>query len=164
MNLQVTHPLWLLALPVALAWVSWLAWRSDVHIQTWRRVLAFVLRVLVVTAVILALAGLQWKKPQDGMNIYFLMDRSQSVPSSIIIVAVHPTDSGGDKAIAIFIQESFKAASIDTDFMAYSNQISRRFQLKVPPARPPTLQIDTHGKGDFQPLSFGKQKHPVGKL
>ena len=82
MNLQVTHPLWLLALPVALAWVSWLAWRSDVHIQTWRRVLAFVLRVLVVTAVILALAGLQWKKPQDGMNIYFLMDRSQSVPSA----------------------------------------------------------------------------------
>ena len=82
MNLQVTHPLWLLALPVALAWVSWLAWKSDVHIQRWRRVLAYGLRVLVVTAVVLALAGLQWKKPQDGMNIYFLMDRSQSVPNA----------------------------------------------------------------------------------
>ena len=46
------------------------------------RVLAFGLRVLVVTAVVLALAGLQWKKPQDGMNIYFLMDRSQSVPNA----------------------------------------------------------------------------------
>ena len=82
MNLQVTHPLWLLALPVALAWVSWLAWNSDVHFQRWRRVLAYGLRVLVVTAVVLALAGLQWKKPQDGMNIYFLMDRSQSVPNA----------------------------------------------------------------------------------
>ena len=82
MNLQVTHPLWLLALPVALAWVSWLAWKSDVHIQRWRRVLAYGLRLLVVTAVVLALAELQWKKPQDGMNIYFLMDRSQSVPNA----------------------------------------------------------------------------------
>ncbi|MDD9865552.1 MAG: VWA domain-containing protein, partial [Verrucomicrobiales bacterium] len=78
----MTHPLWLLALPLVLAWVSWLAWKSDVHIQRWRRVLAFGLRVLVVTAVVLALAGLQWKKPQDGMNIYFLMDRSQSVPGT----------------------------------------------------------------------------------
>ena len=82
MNLQVTHPLWLLALPVALAWVSWLAWKSDVRIQRWRHVLAYGLRLLVVTAVVLALAGLQWKKPQDGMNIYFLMDRSQSVPNA----------------------------------------------------------------------------------
>ena len=49
----MTHPLWLLALPVALAWVSWLAWKSDVHIQRWRRVLAYGLRVLVVTAVVL---------------------------------------------------------------------------------------------------------------
>ena len=55
MNLQVTHPLWLLALPVALAWVSWLAWKSDVHIQRWRRVLAYGLRVLVVTAMVLAI-------------------------------------------------------------------------------------------------------------
>ena len=52
MNFQFTHPVWLLALPVALAWVSWLAWKSDVHIQRWRRVLAYGLRVLVVTAVV----------------------------------------------------------------------------------------------------------------
>ena len=44
--------------------------------------LAYGLRLLVVTAVVLALAELQWKKPQDGMNIYFLMDRSQSVPNA----------------------------------------------------------------------------------
>ena len=80
MNFQVTHPIWLIALPIALAWVVWLAWKTDVQIQKWRRWLAFCLRVLVVTAVVLALAGLQWKKPQEGMNIYFLMDRSQSIP------------------------------------------------------------------------------------
>ena len=81
MNFQFTHPLWLLALPVALGWVTWLAWKTDVQIQAWRRWLGYGLRVLVVGAVVLALAGLQWKKPQEGMNIYFLIDRSQSVPA-----------------------------------------------------------------------------------
>ena len=82
MTFQFTHPLWLLALPVALGWVSWLAWKTDVQIQAWRRWLAYGLRTLVVSAVLLALAGLQWNKPQEGMNVYFLLDRSQSVPPS----------------------------------------------------------------------------------
>ena len=80
MEFQVTHPIWLFALPVILAWVFWLAWKTDVHIQNWRRWTAFFLRVLVVTSVVLALAELQWKKTREGMNIYFLMDRSQSIP------------------------------------------------------------------------------------
>ena len=80
MEFQVTHPIWLFALPVILAWVFWLAWKTDVHIQNWRRWTAFFLRVIVVTSVVLALAELQWKKTRDGMNIYFLMDRSQSIP------------------------------------------------------------------------------------
>ena len=82
MTFQFTHPLWLLALPLALGWVTWLAWKTDVQIQTWRRWLAYGLRILVVAAVVLALAGLQWNKPKEGMNVYFLIDRSQSVPPS----------------------------------------------------------------------------------
>ena len=81
MNFQFTHPVWLLALPVALGWVTWLAWKTDVQIQAWRRWLAYGLRTLVVSAVVLALAGLQWNRPQEGMNVYFLIDRSQSVPA-----------------------------------------------------------------------------------
>ena len=82
MTFQFTHPLWLLALPLALGWVTWLAWKTDVQIQTWRRWLAYGLRTLLVTAVVLALAGLQQNKPQEGMNVYFLIDRSQSVPAA----------------------------------------------------------------------------------
>ena len=82
MTFQFTHPLWLLALPVALGWVTWLAWKTDVQIQAWRRWLAYGLRTLVVSAMLLALSGLQWNKPQEGMNVYFLLDRSQSVPTS----------------------------------------------------------------------------------
>ena len=82
MTFQFTHPLWLLALPLALGWVTWLAWKPDVQIQTWRRWLAYGLRTLLVTAVVLALAGLKQNKPQEGMNVYFLIDRSQSVPAA----------------------------------------------------------------------------------
>ena len=80
MEFQLTHPFWLLTLPFILAWVFWMAWKTDVHIQNWRQWGAFCVRVLVVTSVVLALSGLQWKKTQEGMNIYFLMDRSKSIP------------------------------------------------------------------------------------
>ncbi|MCP5520182.1 MAG: VWA domain-containing protein [Verrucomicrobiales bacterium] len=80
MNFQFTHPLWLLLLPLALGWTVWLTWRSEVAVASWRRWLALAVRTLVVLAVCLALAGLQWLKPLEGMNVFFLLDRSDSIP------------------------------------------------------------------------------------
>ncbi len=82
MNLHFTHPTYLLALPVALAWVIWLAWKSDVSLGGWRRWIAFALRFVIVTLLVLALAGLQWRKAIEGVNVVFLLDRSDSVPSA----------------------------------------------------------------------------------
>lgn len=82
MSFQFTHPLWLLALLLAVPWVVWLSWKSDVQISRWRRFVAFSLRLSIVIALGLALAGLQWKKPVEGMNTFFLLDRSESIPSS----------------------------------------------------------------------------------
>ncbi len=82
MNVQFTNPLLLLLFVPAMAWIIWLAWKSDVHISAWRRWTAFVLRALIAFAILLALAGLQWKKPLEGMNVYFLLDRSDSIPSA----------------------------------------------------------------------------------
>src|SRR6059036_1847052 len=36
--------------------------------------------MVIVLALILAIAGLQWKRPQEGMNVFFLLDRSDSIP------------------------------------------------------------------------------------
>ena len=58
MSFQVTNSEWLWLLPPALIWVIWLAWKSDVQIGAWRRWAAFVLRLIVVLAVLLAMAGL----------------------------------------------------------------------------------------------------------
>ena len=79
--LQFTHPLYLLLLPPALAWVIWFAWKSDVQVSVWRRWMAAIIRSLVLFAIVFAIAGLQWLLPVEGMNIFYLLDRSDSVPA-----------------------------------------------------------------------------------
>lgn len=81
MNFQFTHPYYLLLLVPALAWVIWFGWKSDVQIGAWRRWIAFALRVFITIALGLAIAGLQWKRPIEGMNVFFVLDRSDSIPS-----------------------------------------------------------------------------------
>ncbi|HNQ87778.1 MAG TPA: glutamine amidotransferase [Verrucomicrobiota bacterium] len=81
MPVQFTHPGWLLLLPVALAWAIGWARATYVQVGPVRRRVALGLRLLVSTALVLALAGIQWKRPIEGMNVYFLLDRSDSVPS-----------------------------------------------------------------------------------
>ncbi|MGA2557056.1 MAG: glutamine amidotransferase, partial [Verrucomicrobiota bacterium] len=81
MNFQFTNPIWLWTLLVAVPWLVWLSWKSDVQIGAWRRWLALALRLLVALALVLAMAGLQWKRPIEGMTVFYLLDRSESVPS-----------------------------------------------------------------------------------
>jgi uncharacterized membrane protein len=82
MTLAFTHPMFLLALPVALAWVVWFTWKSDASLRGLRRWIALTLRTVIVTALVFALAGLQWRKAIEGMNVIFLLDRSDSIPSA----------------------------------------------------------------------------------
>lgn len=82
MRFQFTHPWLLTLLPLAIAWVIWFAVKSDVQISRWRRWAALAVRLIVLLAILLALAGLQWLKPLEGMNVFYLLDRSDSVPSA----------------------------------------------------------------------------------
>src|SRR6266849_3242857 len=81
MNFQFTHPYYLLLVPLALAWVIWFAWKTDVQIAAWRRWTALGIRIAVVLAIVLAIAGLQWLRPLEGMNVFFVLARSDSVTS-----------------------------------------------------------------------------------
>jgi uncharacterized membrane protein len=82
MSFQFTHPYYLLLLAPGLAWVFWFAWKSDVQISPWRRWLALIIRTLVLLALVFAIAGLQWRRPMEGMNVFFALDRSDSIPAS----------------------------------------------------------------------------------
>jgi uncharacterized membrane protein len=82
MKFQFTSPAWLLLLIPTAAWAFWLSWKSDVQVSPWRRWVALGVRLVVVAAIALAMAGLQWLKPLEGMNVFFVLDRSDSVPSA----------------------------------------------------------------------------------
>ena len=81
MPFQFTHPEWLLLLLPAFAWTVWLALRSDASLAPWRRWTSTGLRLVVLLLLILGIAGIQWKRRQEGMNTFFLLDRSDSIPA-----------------------------------------------------------------------------------
>ncbi len=81
MKFQLTHVGWLALAPVAVAWTLWFAWKSYVQTGPWRRWSSLILRLVIVLALVLGIAGLQWLRPLEGMNVFFLLDRSDSVPS-----------------------------------------------------------------------------------
>ena len=81
MSFQFSSPMWLWALVAVVPWVVWLTIKSDAPMDAWRKWVAMGLRMIIVLAVVFALAGLQWKKKVEGMNVFFLMDRSESIPS-----------------------------------------------------------------------------------
>lgn len=82
MRFQFTHPQFLWLLPVGLAWVIWLALKSDVQISQVRRWVALAIRTIVLLALVFAIAGFEWMRPLEGMNVFFLLDRSDSIPSA----------------------------------------------------------------------------------
>src|ERR1041385_7944859 len=80
--MQFTQPYWLLAALPALAGVFWLGWRTEAQLAPWRKWLALTIRTVVTVALVCAVAGLQWRRPIEGMNVFFVLDRSDSVPSA----------------------------------------------------------------------------------
>ncbi|MGV3754552.1 MAG: VWA domain-containing protein [Verrucomicrobiota bacterium] len=79
MNIQFTSPQWLWALLPGVLWVLWLSVKSDVQLSPWRRGLVTAVRLVILICLVLALAGIQWKQPKEGLNVFFLLDRSQSI-------------------------------------------------------------------------------------
>src|SRR3954453_16208145 len=78
---RFTHPIYLLLLVPALGWVLWFAFKSDVQVTAWRRWFALFVRTLIVVAIVFAIAGLQWLLPIEGMNMFYVLDRSDSIPA-----------------------------------------------------------------------------------
>jgi uncharacterized membrane protein len=81
MKVQFTNPHCLWLLPIVWAWAIWLAWKSDAQLSRFRRGVSLAVRMLVMLLTVLALAGLQWMRPLEGLNVFFLLDRSESIPS-----------------------------------------------------------------------------------
>ncbi len=77
--MQLAHPAFLLlGLPIAL--FVWLATRrSLVGMETPQRRVTLALRSLLLFCLLLALAGLRWRRESDALSVVFLVDASASV-------------------------------------------------------------------------------------
>jgi len=76
--LGFSEPFYLLLLLPALTWLLW--WGRQMHgLARGRRRLALALRALVLTLLVLALAGLQSVRPNRGVSTIFLLDTSASM-------------------------------------------------------------------------------------
>lgn len=80
MSLHFAQPWWLLAFAVGCLWVLGLGVRSDAQLSRWRRWTVIGVRLLILGCLCGALAGAQWMTSQDGMNVFYLLDRSDSIP------------------------------------------------------------------------------------
>jgi len=79
-GLSFDRPAYLLLLAVIpLLW--FVGRRSLGALGPWRRALALALRTLVATAIILALADVQFRRESDRLTVVYLLDQSLSVPA-----------------------------------------------------------------------------------
>ena len=69
---------WLMALP--LLW--WMGWSHLRVLGAWRRVFALIVRTVVWTAIVAALAGVQLVWTSDRVTVMYVLDQSESIPSS----------------------------------------------------------------------------------
>ena len=113
MKFGFTHLWWLWAVVPAVAWTVWLHRHPGPVLSPWRSSLSLLTRLIIIAAVVLALAGLQLLRPQDGMFVYYLLDRSDSIPAGFQEAArnyVHrnaQTKKQGDRAgVIVFGSEA----------------------------------------------------------
>ena len=83
LSVTVTHPWWLVLIPLIVPPLIWTSARSLSGLGTLRRATAILLRTSVIALIVLALAGFQIVRKTDRLTTMFLVDASQSVPREL---------------------------------------------------------------------------------
>ena len=83
MRLHFTNPIYL-PLLLALPGIVWLSWKSLADLGTWRKWTSLAIRLVILLALIFGLAGIQILRPTDSLSVFYLLDRSESIPASYL--------------------------------------------------------------------------------
>ncbi|MCS1411080.1 MAG: hypothetical protein M2R45_04276 [Verrucomicrobia subdivision 3 bacterium] len=166
MSVQFSNPEWLWLFLAVLPWVVWLAVHSDASLSLWRQWLVCFIRIVIATALVLAMAGIQWLDPREGMNVMFLLDRSQSVPEvqqeaarryiNEIVKQKEDEDQagvlvfGGDAGIEQMVQERVELGKIQAVVQTDRTDIAAAIRLG-------TATFPEHGQKRLVLLSDGNE-------
>src|SRR5688572_14074468 len=82
LKIAFDQPWWLLLLLVApVLWVF--SFRTLSGLGPYRRVVALRFRTVVLTLLVMALAGVQLQKISERVTVIYLLDQSESIPKSV---------------------------------------------------------------------------------
>ena len=73
---------WFLILFLLLPVIWWMGFHSLAGLGPWRRIFALLLRSLVVSLLVLALAQTQVRQTTDRLTVVYLLDQSDSIPAA----------------------------------------------------------------------------------
>ena len=76
---------WFLTLFLLLPIIWWMGFHSLAGLGSWRRLFALLLRSIVVSLLVLALAQTQVRQTTDRLTVIYLLDQSDSILSLIHI-------------------------------------------------------------------------------
>jgi uncharacterized membrane protein len=79
-RLEFDHPAYLVLLLLLIP-IVWFGWKHLAVLGSLRQFLAIGLRSVVWTAIVLAIAGVQWVRTDDRMTVMYVLDQSESIPA-----------------------------------------------------------------------------------
>ncbi len=133
-SLRLQAPWWLLLL-LAIPVLIWTSWRALVGLGQSRRLLVLAFRSALILFVVLALAEVFARRPNDHVAVVFVWDRSLSVPPEIV-----RGEDVREKRIYAFINDSVSQRSTQ-----HANDrvgvivFGRHPRMELPPAAVPKL-------------------------
>ncbi|GIW96725.1 MAG: hypothetical protein KatS3mg111_0058 [Pirellulaceae bacterium] len=114
-SISFEHP-WLLLLLLVVPLLWWVSWRPLASLGEGRRFAALCFRSILITLIVLAIAGVQWVWISERTTVIYLLDQSDSIPRAkrevmlrlaIESVARHRREARGDRAgLIVFGREA----------------------------------------------------------
>jgi uncharacterized membrane protein len=130
MFIQFSHP-WFLLLGILLAFIWYISRRGHPLLSAARRKIALLLRLLMLTFLILALAGIKISLPTKDRTIFFLLDVSESINAQnrktaedYIKKSLKKMKEGDKAGIIVFARQAF-VESLPQSRLEFSHLLTR---------------------------------------
>ena len=130
MSIQFSHP-WLLLLGILLAFIWYISKRGHPLLSSRRKKTALLLRLLILTFLILALAGMKMSLPTKDRTIFFLLDLSESMnvqnrktAQDYIKSSLKKMEKGDKAGIIVFAKQAF-VESFPQSRLEFSDLLTR---------------------------------------
>ncbi len=141
---QFNQPSWLLLLIPAILLVIWIGRKTLSGMSTWGRRIALAIRLIVVTAIILAVADPQWRREAKNVSVNVILDVSKSATGAEQVQA----------RTAAYIGEASKTAK-EGDLLGFLTVAREAYVQSLPTPVGGALDVKDYGDPNGTNLELG---------